>query len=375
MNLGDVRRVLYLNHYTAIYGSENSLFELVTHLDRGRFEPLVVLPDEGPLTQELRSVGVATIAMPLCPLKARNPFPYLKTVWDLICIILGERIALVHANSDLSGQYGIVAGQLAGRPTVCSTRNLLGPRAYQRSCLGWADALVANSRATAATWLPNSRQKRCIVYNAVDLAEFTPTGRRTQLRRQWGLDEQTFVMTVIGRVTPAKGQDTFLKALAQVVTRVPRTHAFLVGSTEIDRSGDFLLTLKRMVRTLGLSDRVTFADAVESVPAFLEMVDLLVCPSVAEPFGRVLIEAMAMERPVIASAAGGPLEVVVEGETGLLVPPSAPYALAGAMLRVIHSPEMARAMGLKGRQRVQEMFSIDRHVEQVEQIYREILSC
>jgi len=195
-----------------------------------------------------------------------------------------------------------------------------------------------------------------------------------QLRHQWGLDERTFVIAVIGRITPAKGQDTFLQALAQVVAQAPQTHAFLVGSTEIDQSGNFLLTLKQMVWKLGLSNRVTFADTVESVPAFLEAVDLLVSPTLSEGFGRALIEAMAMEKPMIASAIGGPLEVVVEGETGLLVPPSDSRALACAMLRLMRSPEMARTMGRKGRHRVQEVFSVDKHVEQTEQIYKEILN-
>lgn len=367
--------ILYVNHYAWIYGSENSLLELVTHLDPKLFHLSVVLPDDGPLSQRLRATGIATISTPLCSLKARNPIPYLNTVWRLTGIIKRKGIDLVHSNCDLSGQYGIVAGRLAGIPTVCSTRNLLGPRAYRRSFLSWADALVANSKAVAATWLPHSTQKRSIVYNAVDLAKFTPTGCRDRQRHQWGLDEQTFVIAVIGRIAKSKGQDTFLYALKQVVAQAPRTHAFLVGSTEIDQSGDFMMTLKQIVRTLGLSEQITFVDAVESVQAFLEMIDLLVCPSIAEPFGRVLIEAMAMEKPVIASAVGGPLEVVVEGETGLLVQPSNSTALAGAMMKLMRSPEMSRAMGLKGRQRVQEMFSIEGHVEQMEGIYKEVLNC
>ncbi len=366
-------RILYLNHYTAIYGSENSLFELVTHLDGDRFDPLVVLPDEGGLTRKLRAAGVQVITTILRPLKARNPVPYLTTVWHLLHIIRRERVNLVHANCDLSGQYGIVAGRLAGIPTVCSTRNLLGPRAYRRSFLSWADALVANSKAVATTWLPHRTQKRYIAYNAVDLAKFTPTGCRARLRHQWGLDEQTFVVAVIGRITRNKGQDTFLKALKQVIAQAPRTHAFLVGSTEIDRSEDFRLMLKQMVRTLGLLEQVTFVDAVESVPAFLEMVDLLVCPSIAEPFGRALIEAMAMEKPVIASAVGGPLEIVVEEETGLLVSPSDSKALAAAIRRVMADDKLAKELGRNARERVQKLFSIEEHVKLMEGVYLDVL--
>ena len=127
-----VYRILYINHFTAIYGSENSLFELVTHLDVSRFYPLVVLPDEGPLTRKIRDSGVQVIVVPLQSLKTSNPFPYLKTVLNLFRIIKRERADLVHANCDLSGQYGIVTGRLASVPTVCSTRNILGPRAFRR---------------------------------------------------------------------------------------------------------------------------------------------------------------------------------------------------------------------------------------------------
>lgn len=367
--------ILYINHFTAVYGSENSLFELVTHLDESRLAPLVILPDDGPLSQKIRSVGVRVITSPLNSLKAKNPFPYLMTVYNLVRIIRRERVNLVHANCDLSGQYSIVAGRLAGVPTVCSTRNLLGARAYKLSFLGWADALVANSQATASTYRTHLAQRRYIIHNAVDLAKFTPTGLSIQLRHKWGLDKQTFIIGVVARITPSKGQDTFLEALAQVVKQEPQTHAFLIGSTEIDRSDDFFFVLKRMVQTLGLSDKVTFNDAVESVPAFLEMIDLIVCPSIAEPFGRILIEAMAMEKPVVATAAGGALEVVVDGKTGLLVPPSDSKALASAMLKLMRSPDIARSMGLEGRQRVKKMFSIDRHVEKMERIYKEILNC
>jgi glycosyltransferase involved in cell wall biosynthesis len=171
----------------------------------------------------------------------------------------------------------------------------------------------------------------------------------------------------VGRFVPFKGYMYLLEAARMVQNHRPDVHWVLVGEGELREE------LEEQSRTLGLETQVHFTGWREDVPDILALCDVFVLPSVTEHFGRVIIEAMAMGKAVVATDAGGVPEIVIHGETGLLVPPREPKALADAALTLLSDPAGAARLGLAGRQRVEEFFSLSRHIEAVEEIYAELL--
>lgn len=366
--------ILYLNRVSEIGGAAQSLLLLLSGLDRDRFCPMVVLPSPGPLADRLQALDIETIFIPLNRLRWRNPFPYLKTVSRLVALLRNRRFDLVHANIGFCNQYAAVAARLTGTPSICHVRNIKSRVSFWEHGLWLAHVLIANSQATLDSVRGRARkaQRVELVYNGVDLTQFAPRGDR-HFRQQLGLGEETFVLGMVGRVTTEKGQHTFIRSLQAVFERQSDACALIVGDVVIDGTQEYLKQLKRMVSELGLSANVLFTGFVEDTPAVYDSIDLLVMPSVAEPFGRVLIEAMAMQKPVIATRAGGALEVVDEEVTGLLVPPDRPDSLAEAIMRIMGNEVLGKKMGVQGRKRVERLFSSKQNVARTESIYQDIL--
>ncbi len=382
-----MRRILYLDRTSEIGGAESSLLLLLRHLDRNRYDPLVVLPGDGSLNRELSRLGVPTQVVPLHTLnvKALNPFPYLDTVWRLRGIIRRERVDLVHANDLTANQYGVVAARLAGRPIICHLRNLCNGTAVKRGLLAWSDHLIANSQAVRETYLAcnPTPQKVTVIYNGVDLSDYNSYGEDgAGFRRRFDVPEDVFLLGIVGRVLAAKGHHILIRAL----TEVARNHRedvrlAIIGPADgpangkFQRDEQFVAELRQSIRALGLNECVSFWGEQRDMAPVYRALDLLVLPTFEEGFGRVLIEAMSAERPVVASAVGGTVEVVEAGATGLLVPPGDVEKLAEAICTLASNPEMARHMGIEGRKRVERLFTIQQNVAGTEALYERILSC
>lgn len=371
-------RILYLNRSSEISGAEISLILLLERLDRGRFWPLIAVPSEGPLCKKLKEKEVDFRIEPLAFLKTRNPLPFIRTIGRLVKIIREEKISFVHANDYIGNQYGVIASRLAGVPIISHVRLILGPRAIRNSFLRYADHLIANSN-TVAHALESagiSKDRISVVWNGVDSKAFSPNsdhgGRK--FRDCLGVPDKGFLIGYIGRIHYTKGIHTLIQAMTEVVKNGPGAMLIIVGDIVIDQSSEYLTRLKMLTQKLGLTDLVHFMPFQDNIRAVYDAVDLVVLPSLAEPFGRVLIEAMAMEKPVIGTRAGGAVEIVEDGITGLLVPPEDPYALAQAMFQLMKNREIAIRMAKMGRKRAETLFSIEENVERIQKIYKKKLN-
>jgi len=353
-----------------------SLLGLLQNLNKEAFEPLAALPGPGPLEERMADIGVETVIIPQQKLKARNPLPYLKTIYYLVNLIRKRNIDLIHSNMDIGNQYGLVAAKLTGIPIICHTRNILSERPFRRMFLRYADVLIANSHAVAAsygTYVCKS-QKVVVIHNGLDLNEFSPNNtRRGIFRRKLKIPDDAFVIGHIARICPEKEQHTLIDAMTHVAQTHLEAYALIVGDTTIDDSAPFLSSLKQRVQEQKLAGRVVFTGFVDNIVDLYAAVDLVVLPSLCEPFGRTLIEAMAMGKPVVATRAGGAIEVVEDGVTGLLVPPENSPQLAEAILKIMEDRGAAREFGANGRKRAERLFSIEQNVRKIEQTYIETL--
>lgn len=363
------RPVLVLsNHGEIVGGGEVSLLTLLKGLDRARWGPVVVVPEEGAVAAGCRALGLPTRVVPLWTLRRPGP-AVLRSVAALRRLIRETDARLLHANGSRAMVYAGLAGRLEGRPVIWHLRIIEPDPALDWLLARLATRVIATSeavRARLARW-PWAHRRCAVVPNGLDLQAFVPLKDPEAVREALGLGPAVRVIGTVGRLVTFKGHRYLLEAFARLRERHPDLYLLAVGD------GPERPALERQARELGVAAAVRFTGHREDVADLLTALEVFVLPSLAEHFGRVLLEAMAMERPVVATAAGGVPEVVEANVTGLLVPPGEPTALADAMATLLADPGRARAMGQAGRRRVEEHFSLRRHAEAVEAVFDELL--
>jgi glycosyltransferase involved in cell wall biosynthesis len=221
-----------------------------------------------------------------------------------------------------------------------------------------------------------------VVHNPVDLARWDPERiDRAEARARLGVaGTRAVLLGVVAQLSPWKGQDTAIEALRLLVREGLDAHLLLIGSAKfVARSTRFdneayVAGLRAEVARAGLEDRVDWLGERDDVPELVRALDILLLPSREEPFGRALIEAMALRIPVIATSVGGPPEIVDDGEQGYLLAPEQPQAWAQAIARIAGNPPLAQAMGRAGRERVERAFSAERHAAKVLEAYERALA-
>jgi glycosyltransferase involved in cell wall biosynthesis len=354
------------NHGHIVGGGEESLLALLGGLDRGRWAPTVVVPTDAALAARARALGLPVTVVPLPALRRPGP-AIVRSILALRRFLVATRAALVHANGSRAMAYAGVAGRLASRPVVWHVR--VGDRDPLLDCaLGALATRVIVISTSVARRFPRALARKVrVVHNGVDLERFAPREPSGPLRRALGVADGARVVVSVGRFVAFKGYAHLLDAAALLDARSPGVHWVLVGEGEL-RDG-----LEAQTRRLGLAPQVHFTGWRDDIPDLLALGDCFVLPSVEEPFGRVLIEAMAMARPIVATDAGGVPEIVVHGETGLLVPPAAPDRLAAAVGALLGDPPRAARLGAAGRRRAESAFSLAGHAAAVEGVYREAL--
>jgi glycosyltransferase involved in cell wall biosynthesis len=300
----------------------------------------------------------------------------LASISALVRLFRRKRPDVVHLHNFLSHLNGGLAARLVGVPAVVTTKHGAGkPRVYgSRRVAGWcwrlSHVVVAVSADVQQGFqafydFPPGRTR--LILNGIDTNRFRPVeGDREELRRRVvGLSGSPMLGTVC-RLVSDKGIRTLLTAFATIVAQAPRATLVIVGNGE-DRAG-----LEQETARLGLRDRVAFLGNRGDVDAIYPLLDIYVQPSYTEGISLTMLEACSCALPVVATAVGGNPEIVLEGQTGNLVPPRDAPALASAILAQWNAPEVARAMGQSARRRVAECFSIERTVRDYVELYHDI---
>jgi len=282
----------------------------------------------------------------------------------------------VHLN-DIIGvtRPGVLAAKCLGIPAICHLRAMDARTFYDRwlsrSLRGYiciSQAVDEHQRGlggrTAPSW---------IAYNGLDLADIDQPVDADQVRAELGLRGDDQVAGCVGRLVAWKGQEVFLRALALLAPQRPHLRGVIVGAPE-GNTQDYARHLHELAAELGIAERLVWTGYREDVPRLLRALDVLVHASTApEPFGRVLIEAMAAGVAVIGTRAGAVPEIIADGVNGLTVPPSDAGAMADAILRVLDHPDEAAAWRRAARTTVEQRFTLDAYVRSVKRVYEELL--
>jgi glycosyltransferase involved in cell wall biosynthesis len=385
-------RVLYVSHTAAIGGGEHSLLELLKGLPED-VEATVACP-EGDLAAEVRALQVLVFVIPhaapsfrLHPvLSIRGVAGAARASTALLRRARHTRPDLIHANSVRAGLISLPLARLGGPPLLVHVRDCL-PESLTanlvRRAIGSSTSLVvANSDYTAASFARNTTHAATVrtVYNSVDLDRFDPSRiSRAEARSQLGLGPSEAVLGVVAQITPWKAQDDAIRTLAHLRRRGVNARLLLVGEPKFATGSEtldnvrFALSLEGLVGELSLDGAVSFLGERSDVPEILAALDLVLVPSWEEPFGRSVIEAMAMAIPVIATNVGGPAEIVTDGVEGILLPPRSPERWAEDAARLLETPDLSRRMGTAGRRTAASRFDRQTYVRSVLAAYRETL--
>jgi glycosyltransferase involved in cell wall biosynthesis len=354
------------NHGDIVGGGEISLLLLLEGLDRAQWRPVVVVPDDGPVAGRCRDLGVPTRVIPLPGIR-RFRGGVIRAVLALKRLITETGAQLLHANGSRAMVYAGAAGLLGGRPVVWHVRVADRDVLLDRMLAASARRIIVNSRAVARRFSGATAWRVRCVYNGVDLKRFSPRPPPSGFRQTAGLSGQGPVVVSVGRFVAYKGYDHLLEAARLLQADRPDVEWVIAGD------GELRSELEARCRRLGLDRQVHFLGWRDDLPDVLSLADLFVSPAVGEHFGRVLIEAMAMGKPVVATASGGVPEIVVDGETGVLVAPADPAALAGAVRALLADPARRQRLGQAGRLRAETEFSLAGHADAVGSVYRECL--
>lgn len=353
------------NHGGIVGGGELSLMDLLRGLDRDRWAPVLVVPEEGDVAARARDLDLPVHVVPLPPLR-RPGAASIRSVGSLVRLARAVDASLVHANGSRAMAYAGLAGRLAGRPTLWHVRVADSDGLVDRALGAMATVIIATSRAVARRF-SSARAKIRLVPNGVDLKRFAPRPPSGALRARLEVSPSAPVAVSIGRHVAEKGYRHLIDAAALVERTKPGVHWILVGA------GELTSELVGQAQRLDLAARVHFTGWLDDVADVLALADLFVLPSESEGFGRVLVEAMAMGCAVVATAVGGIPDIVRDGETGLLVEPANPAALAGAVRALLDDPARATRLGAAGRARAESTFSLGAHVDAIERVYAEAL--
>jgi glycosyltransferase involved in cell wall biosynthesis len=278
----------------------------------------------------------------------------------------------------------VVSARLGGPPVIVSIQDCL-PRTrlanlVRRILLSEASVLIANSNYTAASFARPGSIAPLTIYNPIDLNRFNPQLiNRADARTKLALKESTPVLGVIAQITPWKGQDDAIRCAALLRDAWPDLRLLLVGEAKFTSKATrynnlaYATSLRQLVGEMNLNGAVEFLGEREDVPQILRALDILLVPSWAEPFGRTVIEAMAMETPVVATNVGGPSEVITDGVDGLLLPPRNPRQWADAIAKLLAEPLRRAEVGRRGRDTVIRSFGREAHVASVLETYQRLL--
>ncbi|WP_456428904.1 glycosyltransferase [Rhodocaloribacter sp.] len=380
-------RILFLDHVGVLGGAELSLLDVARHFAGAS---RVALFEDGPFRRRLEEagVGVDVLAAPDSVKKVSREGGKGGDLRSLPGVMaLAWRVArrargfdVVYANSQKSFVVGSVAARLARKPMIWHLRDLLTgdhfSASHRRLAVTLGNALatrvIANSEATAQAFVESGGRagKVRVVYNGFDPAPFeavTPE-EAAAARAEIGLGDAPTV-GVFSRLSPWKGQHVLLDAL----TRAPGLHAVLVGGALFGDEERYAASLHEKVVASGLSDRVHFLGFRRDVPRLLRAVDVVAHTSVApEPFGRVVVEGMLAGKPVVATRAGGVLEIIEDGVTGRLVPPGDAETLAGTLRALFADPAQTAAMAAAAREAARRRFSRETMLEGIERQINEV---
>ncbi len=372
--MANKKNILEINVTSTLGGGPEHMHSLVKGLDRNKYHIVAACPDDGPYFQRLRDSGIEAIDLPIRGL-------HLGGLVKLVGIVRKFKIDLIHSHGKGAGIYSRSLGAITRIPVIHTFHgihygayNSLMRKFYFLlekflAILTYKTINLSQSEEKEGLRLGIiNKEKSRVIYNGIELNRFDKVKiNLVRERKELGLGGRNIVIGNVARFNLQKGHEYLIKAIPLVLRKYPRTKFLLVGD------GKLRGKMESLIEELGIKDNVIFAGFREDIPRILKVMDIFVLSSLWEGLPIVLLEAMASELSVVATNVIGNKEVVIDGETGFLVPPRNPGKLAEKIIALIENKPLRKKFGENGRRRVKELYSLDRMVKETEEVYYEAL--
>lgn len=362
----DKKPILYLSHCgSSIGGGEKQLAYLAENIDRTRYCPLVVCPDDGVFVEHLRSVDIPTVILDLPPWrKAKSLGARYSAARKLVSLTETHDACLIHTSDSWFNPYLWAVKKQLKIPVVSHVRNLLTPIQVRKYKFNRMDSIIAISKQSSAPLIQAGidAQKIGVIHNCVDVSAFQPVSEPAH--------SVEYVVGIVGRIEPFKRQNTFVEIAAKVAAQCKEVKFRIIGGAlGTPEHRTYEQEVRQLVTKHGLQEFVHFTGHRTDMPTAMQELDLLITLSA----GSVIAEAMAAGKPVIGTPVGSTAEMIVHGETGYVVPLDPIEDIADKIIELVKDPNRSRRMGQRARKYAEEAFGVERQVRRVEDIYKKLL--
>ncbi|MGE5308075.1 MAG: glycosyltransferase family 4 protein [Deltaproteobacteria bacterium] len=365
-------KILFLSTHLDTGGITSYILSLSKALkDRGH--TVFVASSGGNRVTRFTEQGIIFIRIPIRTKSEIDLFKLIPSARILSTRVKEHQIDIIHANTRVTQVLAHSVSRSTGVPFVSTFHGFFpGARFFRKlfPCLGCRVIAISGSvREHLKQDFKVPEERIRLVYSGVDtegLRLDAPKSRQT-VRTSFGLDPSGPVIGIVARLSEVKGQPFLIRAFASVLKRVPEAQLMIVGEGKTEDS------LRRLTAELGLKERVHFLPSVNNVREAYYAMDIFVMPSLNEGLGLGLMEAMAWGKPVVGSAVGGILNLIRDGENGILARPGDPDSLASGILRLIDAPDLAATLGNNARKFISDNFSLEKMAAQTEGVYEECL--
>jgi glycosyltransferase involved in cell wall biosynthesis len=371
------RHVLFVAWAPFFSGAERALLLTLRSLESSRYVPHVLAGTEGEFASQVRALGIPCTVARLSPLERRKPLAGVRSIGSVVSAARRCRASLIHANEAPSFQPAGYAARLLGVPAVSHIRfpdSAAGYGWFLRP--GFSRALfVSRALLDQALAEPGSvfGTRADVLHDGVEQQPHWSADDVAKERRLLGLPTERPIVAMTGQIAEVKGIWDFVEAAALLVKRGSEPFFAVLGD-DLKNGGATRRAMEARVSAMGLGDRFKFLGFRHDAPRLVQVFDVIAVPSHVEPLGNATLEAMAAGRPVVGTRVGGIPEMIVNGETGSLVPASDPSALADAISRVVHDTRLWSQMAHAARVRARDAFGIDVHGRRLQSCYDQLLS-
>jgi glycosyltransferase involved in cell wall biosynthesis len=360
-----------------IGGTELNALRTAERLDDSRFDVSVIcLQDRGPLLERYREQGISVVTLPLPRLHGLTA---LRQGARLARYLATQHVDVVHSHDVYNNIFATAWARVVRTPVVIASRRWWDDvprtalRIVNQYAYRFADCVIANSKTVAELLVRDDHVRSdrvAVVSNFVDESAFAPPAHaaRSTILGDLGVPPGSLVVGCVAGLRPVKDHESLIRAIASLRPRWPSLHLVLIGD------GEARPLLERLTRQLGLTAAVHFAGIKPNEPNLHHLFDVSVLCSSSEAFPNSIVEAMAAGKPVVATRVGGIVDAVVDRQTGILVPPGTPTAVAGAIEQLLMAPGLRRQLGEAAARRARAQFHANRVLPSLESLYDRLLS-
>jgi L-malate glycosyltransferase len=365
------KKILFFSPTGHIGGAEKNLVNICRFLPKNKYEPIVVLPPGGKLHTIFKELSIRTIVFRSYFLKSGQIFNVLFGCFLLWNRIRKERIDIIHSNSIFSLYLPVYYGKIFKIPVIIHWADFDVRQGDKQLVNLFAKNLtiIAVSKSIQKKLESSGINKNIIklIYNGVSAPIINDEFTKKDLRLKANAKENDFLVGLTGRIDTWKGHKYALAALAKL-QNIP-IKLIILGDFHIAKNENLETEIKTVIQKNNLETKVNFIGFVENPVDIVRFLDVILVPSEYEPFGLVAIEAMSLQKPVIASNVDGLAEIITNEENGILVPSKDPDAIAASIKKLYENPELCSKLSKAGYKRYVDTFTIDCFVSNLEKIY------